>query len=450
MGRKPGYTVGKIALRAGCSAAWTYRLLKRGLTEGQIIERMTKNQARVLVARAASRVWRTDGYIISATLAQELGASRQAIDRRRKDGLSDDQIRVSILYRQALRKVSGSERRVFLAENPPPPFVKIGGGRPRKPKPPKPPKPPRYCDECGGEIEQKLRRRFCSKLCYRRWTDADGRRKRAEALAALPARYCLECGAQILIVSGQHHAKPYCSAACSTEARLRHKRDKALHNGHKGGLLVTMSIARTWPGRSTLVFTPEGLKFTIACLLTSLTFPAIATLLGINACTFKYLLRRTPELTPYRKRHHEIVREVRSRRPVRRVCKRCGKTFECHAKPPRKWCNRCVTKGGMPKPMTAKRRAENRRKRQDYYYLNVERIRLRHREHYARNREKEIEKTRRYKAIKKYGLDPEKWREQWDALHAVRVGEATPEQQRTVQGLTAKRKSGRKRKNNGN
>lgn len=280
---------------------------------------------------------------------------------------------------------------------------------------------PRYCDECGIQIQEESRRRFCSHRCYRAHTNREAKERRADR----PARYCVRCGAELVdkFRFGRH--RKWCSRKCQSKWRC----EQMPSRGHKGGALVTTVGADMWPHHAMLKFTAEGIKFVANHLLTSMTYTEIAAALGIDVTTFKRMLRKAQELAPYKQKHYEIVGQSpdgpRSER--RRTCGHCGIEFiEYRGKNgfhQRRWCDKCVAEQRRPthrqqtrKTISPEKLAEARAKARQHYAENAEAAREAYRKHYARNREKEIEKTRRNKAIKRHGLEPNHWREQWEEV----------------------------------
>jgi hypothetical protein len=318
------------------------------------------------------------GFRSIGEFARYLGVHPQTIKKHLKRGLSGAQIKQVVNRNKALKK----------------------GGHP--------------CDQCGTPVP-KGSWRFCSLVCSTKHGNQKMSADRAQARAANPW-HCNICGIEIQVTRWSH--LKYCSRVCQQKAQNSRRADRYTPRGHNDGLLVTTIEGHKFPADNRIKFTKEGIEFVAACLLTPMTFPQIAAAVGVNFWSFTHLLlRRTPELTPYREIHHQIVREARKPKNERQAtCSRCTATYtQCRNQngrwPDRHWCDKCLTEHYTPLAPE-----ERRRKARERYQQNKESEQRKYREYYTRNREKEIDKTRRNKAIKKYGLNPERWREEWKAI----------------------------------
>ena len=198
----------------------------------------------------------------------------------------------------------------------------------------------------------------------------------------------------------------------------------------EGGQLITKIYAgkQKFPYNGKLMFTPEGIEFASDCLSTTMTYPEIASVVGVEISTFKRLLRETQELAPYKQKHYEIVGQLKGPdipKERERNCTHCGAAYTQYRNERgewtgRRWCDQCVAERQTAKPpktrgtMSPEELEKERRKRREYYQRNKEAEKQYYREYYTRNRDREIEKTRRNKFVRRNGLDPELWREQWN------------------------------------
>jgi predicted nucleic acid-binding Zn ribbon protein len=434
--------VTEIATAAGCSRQLVSKLLARGLTREEIIARIANNrlqktspgirivenhggQLKVLTDEGLSFV--ADALLSETAdneIAKTLGVSRPILRRILRETIE------LAPYLQQRGDLSKKRR-----------CIQCGNAMPFKRRPQATfcciecrkahtseqqrlarveRRKNRHCAHCGSEIpdNRDFRSKYCSNECRKALTSEQYRLAR---LARLGNRYCSRCGREI--PENRSVKANYCSDECREKTNLS-KRPKnrvnvkrwVLSGEYGEGVVVVAIRIREWPACTVKLLTKEGFKFVAAALLTPTTYPEIAEALGIDFCTFKLLVRQTPELAQYRQEHHRIVSHPEVAQERDSTCKHCGETYRQRRNnqgnwSDRKWCYRCEVENRTPLP------PEERRKRlRDHYQSHRETEQKRFRDHYDNNREKEIDRVRRYKVIRRYSVDRDQWREQWKAL----------------------------------
>jgi hypothetical protein len=451
--------VTEIATAADCSRTLVYKLLARGLTREDIIARIAENrlQETMTVPRFRPVANRNAGSRISARrgikvltseglsfVADALSSGTTNTDIAKALSISGSTL--TRILEETVELAPYLQQRVDLLERRR--CIQCGNAIPFK----RGPLAKYCCNECNtahvseqynlariGKLEglknqrcvhcnQKIsdnrkfkKSKYCSDEC-RLQTEKETRVvNRRIKLERLGTRCCNHCGREI--PENKSVKANYCSDECREKTNLskrpnnRVKVKRWVLSGEYGeGVVIVALRLREWPAYTVKLLTEEGFKFVAAALLTPTTYPEIAEALGIDFCTFKLLIKQTPELAPYRREHHRIVNHPEVAQERDATCKHCGETYRQRRNnrgnwSDRKWCYRCEVENRTPLP------PEERRKRlRDHYQSHRETEQKRFRDHYDNNREKEIDRVRRYKVIRRYSVDRDQWREQWKTL----------------------------------